>query len=94
MDRAALQTRARTAAELTSGLVPVARAGIIAPMRPSRLARVVHSYLRWDFTPSGLMAVAAAREPDRTAVVDDAPQRHRQGRRPPPAVQLVSRDSR
>lgn len=67
-----LRSRAGSAADLVRGLVPVARAGIVRPMRPSRLAGVAAAWVRWDLTPSGLLSISARRAPDRTAVVDDA----------------------
>ena len=57
---------------LALGLVPVTKSGIIAPMRPDRLAKVATAWVRWDFTPSALLAIAARRAPDRTAVVDES----------------------
>jgi acyl-CoA synthetase (AMP-forming)/AMP-acid ligase II len=46
-------------------------AGIVTPVRPDRLARVGASLLRWGTTSAGSIAVAAARTPDRPALVDE-----------------------
>lgn len=72
VDMSPLRSRATLAADLVRGLVPVARAGIVRPMRPSRLAGVTAAWVRWDFTPAGLLSISARRAPGRTAVVDDA----------------------
>ncbi|GAB2925358.1 hypothetical protein GCM10027047_22980 [Rhodococcus aerolatus] len=62
----------QNAVQLAAGLGPVARSGIISPMRPDRLAKVAVDWVRWDFTPGSLLAISAHRYPDRVAVVDDA----------------------
>ena len=62
----------KNAVQLAAGLGPVARSGIIAPVRPDRLVRVAVDWVRWDFTPGSLLAISAHRHPDRVAVVDDA----------------------
>ena len=62
----------KNAVQLATGLVPIARSGIIAPMRPDRLVRIAVDWVRWDFTPGALLAIAAHRHPDKVAVVDDA----------------------
>ncbi|SEL62911.1 AMP-binding protein [Rhodococcus maanshanensis] len=59
------------ATDLLKGLVPVTKAGIVGPMGPSRLAGVVSAWFQWDFTAGGLLAVAARRDGDRIAVIDD-----------------------
>ncbi|MFC7450907.1 AMP-binding protein [Rhodococcus daqingensis] len=59
------------ATDLLKGLVPVTKAGIVGPMGPGRLAGVVSAWYQWDFTAGGLLAVAARRDGDRIAVVDD-----------------------
>lgn len=46
--------------------------GIVRPIRPDRLLKVGWSVLQWGTTFPGGTAAAAARWPDRTAVVDDA----------------------
>jgi len=72
VDLSPLRLRLTSATDLALGLVPVARAGIVAPMRPSRLAKVALAWIRWDLTPAGLLNIATQRWPDRVAVVDDA----------------------
>ncbi|MFC4603275.1 AMP-binding protein [Rhodococcus kronopolitis] len=59
------------ATDLIKGLVPITRAGILGPIGPGRLAGVVSAWYQWDFTAGGLLAVAARRDGDRIAVVDE-----------------------
>jgi fatty-acyl-CoA synthase len=49
----------------------LAEAGIVAPTRPDRLVRAGRSLRRWGTTSAGAIAVAAARHPNQTAVVDE-----------------------
>lgn len=58
--------------DLAKGLIPITKAGIVAPMRPDRLGKVAAAWYRFDFTPGGLIAFAAKRNPDHPAVIDDA----------------------
>ncbi|MBN4928146.1 AMP-binding protein [Hoyosella rhizosphaerae] len=60
------------ALDLVKGLVPITKAGIVGPMRPDRLGKVAAAWYRLDFTPGGLIAFAAKRNPDHLAVIDDA----------------------
>ena len=46
-------------------------AGLIAPIRPDRLARVGRSLVRWGTSSAGAIAVAAARAPDQPALADE-----------------------
>lgn len=46
-------------------------AGLIAPTRPDRLVLAGRSLLRWGTTSGGAIAVAAARAPHHTAVIDE-----------------------
>jgi len=46
-------------------------AGLIAPIRPDRLAHVGRSLVRWGTTSAGAVAVAAARAPQQPAVIDE-----------------------
>ncbi|MFL5816176.1 MAG: AMP-binding protein [Conexibacter sp.] len=46
-------------------------AGLIAPIRPDRLAHVGRSLVRWGTTSAGAVAVAAARAPHQPAVIDE-----------------------
>ncbi|WP_127783517.1 AMP-binding protein [Rhodococcus sp. X156] len=72
LSKAKIAARLAETKTLALGLVPVAQSGIIAPMRPDRLARVAAAWVRWDFTPSSLLAISARRAPDRVAVIDDS----------------------
>ncbi|MEV0590680.1 AMP-binding protein [Nonomuraea cavernae] len=47
------------------------RNGLLRPEPPDRLARMVAAYRRYDATPAAGVAIAAARWPDRTAILDD-----------------------
>ncbi|MFG1709599.1 AMP-binding protein [Nonomuraea sp. M3C6] len=47
------------------------RNGLLRPAHPAVLARVVEAYRHFDATPAAGVAVAAARWPDREAVVDE-----------------------
>lgn len=49
----------------------VVRAGVLNPVRPSRLVRMASAWWQWRSSVATLGAVAAARWPDRTALVDD-----------------------
>jgi fatty-acyl-CoA synthase len=46
-------------------------AGLIAPIRPDRLALAGRSLVRWGTTSAGAVAVAAARAPQQAAVIDE-----------------------
>jgi acyl-CoA synthetase (AMP-forming)/AMP-acid ligase II len=47
------------------------RAGVVAPMRPERLAGIAAEIWRWGITPATGYAVGAVRHPDAIAIVDD-----------------------
>ena len=47
------------------------RAGLLRPARPDRLLGMALQVARWDLTPAGAYAVAAARDPHGLALVDD-----------------------
>ncbi|GAA4382534.1 AMP-binding protein [Tsukamurella soli] len=49
----------------------LARAGIIAPMRPDRAVRIAFAARNWGLTPAALVAVGEARHPGRPAVIDE-----------------------
>ncbi|MGP4103021.1 AMP-binding protein [Nonomuraea sp. KM90] len=51
--------------------VALTRNGLLGPVHPAALARVVEAYRHFHVTPAAGLAVAAARWPDRTAVVDE-----------------------
>jgi fatty-acyl-CoA synthase len=62
---------ARDAVELTWGLGLLARAGVVAPMRPDRALGIAGGYLRWGLSMATGYAAGAARHPDRPAIIDD-----------------------
>jgi acyl-CoA synthetase (AMP-forming)/AMP-acid ligase II len=47
------------------------QAGILRPMRPDKLARIVERYVRWGPTPALGSAATAIRYPDETALIDE-----------------------
>lgn len=53
-------------------LAVLARAGIIAPMRPDRALRIALAARSWGLSMGALIAVGAARHPQRTVLVDEA----------------------
>ncbi len=67
----AVGTALRQTVELTWGLGLLARAGVVAPMRPDRALDIAGGYLRWGLTMATGYAAGAARHPDRPAVIDD-----------------------
>src|SRR2546429_610027 len=52
-------------------LSTMARRGLLNPGRPIRVARQLDALRRWGFSLAGQLRSAAARDPDRTAVVDE-----------------------
>lgn len=57
--------------ELGWGLGLLAKAGVVAPMRPDRAIGVAGGYLRWGLSMATGYAAGASRHPDRPAVIDD-----------------------
>jgi acyl-CoA synthetase (AMP-forming)/AMP-acid ligase II/uncharacterized membrane protein len=49
----------------------LARSGIVAPMRPSRVARIAMAGLRWGASPAAGVIVGAIRHPQRTMLIDE-----------------------
>ncbi|WP_249124492.1 AMP-binding protein [Saccharopolyspora erythraea] len=49
----------------------LARQGVVRPMRPDKLLRILRAWLRWGVTPPLAYAVGAIRHPDRPAVIDE-----------------------
>jgi hypothetical protein len=45
--------------------------GLLGPLRPSKLARLLSTLARWGTAPAGVTALAAIREGDRVAVRDE-----------------------
>lgn len=52
-------------------LVTVARGGVLRPGSPLRVARQVNALRRWGFGLAGELCSAAARSPERVAVIDE-----------------------
>lgn len=69
--RARLRNSARNASDLIRGLAPATQAGVLGAIGPGALPKAATSLYRWDFMPSGLLGLAAARDPHHTAVIDD-----------------------
>ncbi|WP_245607318.1 AMP-binding protein [Pseudonocardia spinosispora] len=59
------------AVELTWGLGLLAKAGVVAPMRPDRALGIAEGYLRWGISMATGYAAGASRHPDRPALIDD-----------------------
>jgi fatty-acyl-CoA synthase len=55
----------------TGNLLILARSGMIAPMRPDKVARIALAGGRWGASPATGVIVGAIRHPDRTMIVDD-----------------------
>ncbi|HEX4818394.1 MAG TPA: AMP-binding protein, partial [Nonomuraea sp.] len=53
-------------------VVTLVRNGLLGPVPPATLARMVEAYRHFHLTPAAGVAMAAARWPDRRAVVDEA----------------------
>ncbi|MFI7708530.1 AMP-binding protein [Nonomuraea sp. NPDC049480] len=53
-------------------VVALTRNGLLAPVPPAALARIVEAYRHFHVTPAAGLAMAAARWPERRAVVDEA----------------------
>jgi acyl-CoA synthetase (AMP-forming)/AMP-acid ligase II len=54
-----------------NGAKVLARAGLLAPMRPDRLVGMGLALARWGLTPATGYAAGAARHPNRVALIDD-----------------------
>jgi acyl-CoA synthetase (AMP-forming)/AMP-acid ligase II len=52
-------------------LVTLAGTGIMRPSRPDRMLQTAVALVRWGPTPAAGYTVAAARHPDRTAIIDE-----------------------
>lgn len=61
----------RSASDMVLGLAPVTQAGVLGSMGPGAMGKAATSIFRWDFMPSGLLGIAAARDPHHTAIIDD-----------------------
>ena len=69
--RSRFRSSARNVGDLIRGLAPVTQAGVLGAIGPGALPKAATSLYRWDFMPSGLLGLAAARDPHHTAVIDD-----------------------
>jgi acyl-CoA synthetase (AMP-forming)/AMP-acid ligase II/uncharacterized membrane protein len=49
----------------------LAKSGLVAPMRPDRLARIALTGARWGASPAAGVLVGSIRHPDRTMVIDE-----------------------
>ncbi|MGV0398152.1 AMP-binding protein [Corynebacterium suicordis] len=63
---------ASMAGNLAKGLVPLFRSGVLGVINPLALPKVGQGIAQWRFLPTGLLAIAAARDPKHTAIIDDA----------------------
>ena len=68
---AAVGEMVQQAVELTWGLGLLAKAGVLAPMRPDRALGVAEGYLRWGISMATGYSAGASRHPDRAAIIDD-----------------------
>ncbi|MCA1187999.1 MULTISPECIES: AMP-binding protein [unclassified Saccharopolyspora] len=69
--KAAVQAGADRLAPTLQTLWLLIRQGVVRPMRPDKLLRIVFAWRRWGVTPALGYAVAAIRHPDRPAVIDE-----------------------
>ncbi|MDG4762851.1 hypothetical protein O7632_01780 [Solwaraspora sp. WMMD406] len=58
--------------ELPFVITTLARRGVLTPGNPMRVAAQLDSLRRWGFGLAGELRQAAARDPDRVALIDDA----------------------
>jgi acyl-CoA synthetase (AMP-forming)/AMP-acid ligase II len=62
---------AHIAEEVFGALTTVAALGVVRPVRPDRLARVLLAQQRYGSTPAFTVAAAAALHPDRPGIIDE-----------------------
>ena len=70
-DDVSLRSLTKKIATEAGHLEVMARAGIVALMRPQRLLKVAVAARSWGLSTGALIAVGAAREPDRTVMSDE-----------------------
>ncbi|GAA0253354.1 AMP-binding protein [Saccharothrix mutabilis subsp. mutabilis] len=58
-------------ASAARALLVLVKAGVVRPMNPLKLLKVLDAYLQWDITIASGFAIGAARHPDRPAIIDD-----------------------
>ena len=51
----------------------LADAGVLSPVRPDRLGRMLATYLRWGNNPATASAIGAIRHPDDVYIEDEPP---------------------
>ena len=66
-----MRTPFGTPTELATGVRLLISAGVVAPIRPDRVARFPVALYRYGFTPTTAFVIGAWRHPNRLAVVDD-----------------------
>jgi acyl-CoA synthetase (AMP-forming)/AMP-acid ligase II len=49
----------------------LARAGLVARLRPDKVARALWLFRRWGASPAAAMSISALRHPDEPAIIDD-----------------------
>lgn len=57
---------------LALGLVPLVQSGVLGPMGVPAMGKALKSIYQFELTPTGLLAIGAARDPFHTAIIDDA----------------------
>ncbi|WP_260431515.1 AMP-binding protein [Corynebacterium bovis] len=57
---------------LAKGTLPLFRSGVLSPMGPVTVGKVLRAIHHWEFLPAGLLAIGAARDPHHAALIDDA----------------------
>ena len=75
MDLRGLASRANPVTAVSDGIYTarvLGRSGVIAPVRPDKLARILALMARWGTTPATGIATAAVHFPDETYIVDEA----------------------
>jgi fatty-acyl-CoA synthase len=55
----------------TGNLLILARSGMVAPMRPDKVARIALTGARWGASPAAGAIIGSIRHPDRTMIVDE-----------------------
>lgn len=66
-----MRTPFGTPQELATGVRLLAGAGVIAPVRPDRLAMLPAALYRYGFTPTTAFTIGRWRHPDQLAIIDD-----------------------
>jgi fatty-acyl-CoA synthase len=69
--RSITQTARQAASDKVFEVKVLREAGILAPQRPDKTARVISTFLRWGASPALGSATAAIRHPHETALIDE-----------------------